>query len=70
MRPFVKQDLDELKCNNSGCKENHPIMLTPACHPRSGSALTWDSTDHVLIVTCHSCGKTVCEIEVASATIQ
>ena len=70
LAPLVKQDLDSFGCSDPKCPGDHPLSLTSICHPASPTLAAYDSSRGVIIIACHACRIPICEIEVATATIQ
>lgn len=68
-QPLHAQDLAHTRCENPDCPDrDHPIYITPRCHPGEGVDVGVDRERNVLIVQCHVCKTPIAEIAVAVAT--
>ena len=60
---MTREEMDEQRCMSPGCVEEHPLMLSPLCHPGAPVHPWYDKNNSELILVC-----TVCE-QVASRVL-
>jgi hypothetical protein len=66
VKGLVRTDLDEARCSNPDCDEDHgPLYLHSQCHPASPTWAFYE--DGQLVIECAECRTPVTVVQVATA---
>lgn len=65
---LTRDVLQNAKCENPGCTEDHPLALNARCHPGVPLFAWFHKDDGILLLVCAECGEPVAAVQVAWAT--
>jgi hypothetical protein len=54
-QPLTREDLAEQACDCPECRDEHVLMLAPACHPEGRIVVAYDKRSGRLTLGCEEC---------------